>query len=171
MISPKNWFAFRFSREQIELVRAKVLFGISLVLNLALLLAVWSDARAAKNRGWETRAVRPEAGLTNPIIRLAKTNIMLGSVIGFSWRDIESPDYRTYIYNLRSVGCPESTVRDILVADINQLYLRRRLGLAPTNDVDWWRSDADQQRQGLFHGVRKHDAGYLGGGFCQGASY
>ena len=149
MISPKKWVAFRVSKEEIELVRAKVLFGISLVLNLALLLAVWMDARAAKSRAWQTYAARPESGPTNPIIRLTKTNIMLGSVIGFSWRDIESPDYRTYIYNLRSVGCPDSTVRDILVADINQLYLRRRLGLAPTNDLAWWHSDADTQRQAL----------------------
>lgn len=40
----------------------------------------------------------------------------------FRWSQIESPDYLTYIKNLRSVGCPEQTIRDLIVADVGQLY-------------------------------------------------
>lgn len=43
----------------------------------------------------------------------------------FSWRDIESEDYKTYIANLRGVGCPEKTIRDIIVADVNKLFASR----------------------------------------------
>src|SRR5262245_10847191 len=35
----------------------------------------------------------------------------------FHWRTIESEDYRKYIANLRAIGCPEETIRDIIVAE------------------------------------------------------
>ena len=41
---------------------------------------------------------------------------------GFSWRSIESADYKEYIANLRAIECPEQTIRDIIIADINKLY-------------------------------------------------
>jgi hypothetical protein len=40
----------------------------------------------------------------------------------FTWRQIESSDYRAYIANIRSIGCPEQTIRDIIVADVHGLY-------------------------------------------------
>ena len=43
----------------------------------------------------------------------------------FSWREVESADYATYIANLRDIGCPEQTIRDIIIADVNQLYSRQ----------------------------------------------
>src|SRR6185369_8947283 len=43
----------------------------------------------------------------------------------FSWVEIESADYRRYVANLRAVGCPEQIIRDIVVADMNQLYSAR----------------------------------------------
>jgi len=32
----------------------------------------------------------------------------------FDWRQVESEDYRTYLANLRAIGCPETTIRDIV---------------------------------------------------------
>lgn len=43
----------------------------------------------------------------------------------FSWRNIETDDYRKYLQNLRTIGCPEVTVEDILVADVNGLYMEK----------------------------------------------
>ena len=64
----------------------------------------------------------------------------------FSWREVESPDYTTYIARLRDIGCPESTIRDIIVADVNQLYARKRLAETPAMDQEWWRSTPDTNR-------------------------
>lgn len=61
----------------------------------------------------------------------------------FSWRDVESPDYEVYIANLRAIGCPEQTVRDIIIADVNALYARRRATEIVTPEQQWWRSDVD----------------------------
>ena len=44
----------------------------------------------------------------------------------FHWSQVESGDYRQYIANLRAVGCPEPTIRDIVITDIMRLYAARR---------------------------------------------
>lgn len=48
----------------------------------------------------------------------------------FSWRSIESREYRQYIANLRNIGCPEQTVRDIIIADVANLYAAKKRSLA-----------------------------------------
>ncbi len=40
----------------------------------------------------------------------------------FRWSQIESTNYLTYISNLRAVGCPSQTVRDIVAADVHGFY-------------------------------------------------
>lgn len=61
----------------------------------------------------------------------------------FDWRKVESPDYREYIANLRSLGCPEQTVRDIIVADVNALFdMRRRAAVEPQTQYEFWKPDA-----------------------------
>jgi hypothetical protein len=44
----------------------------------------------------------------------------------FHWRQLESTNYRTYVANLRGVGCPESTIKDIILTDIMKLFAARR---------------------------------------------
>lgn len=75
---------------------------------------------------------------TNP----AKTNVVVRRQF-FSWRELESSDYATYITNLRDIGCPEQTIRDIIVADVNQLYAQKRATELMTDEQQWWRSQPD----------------------------
>lgn len=42
----------------------------------------------------------------------------------FRWSQIESSDYRTYVANLRAIGCPEQTIHDIITADVASLCAR-----------------------------------------------
>jgi hypothetical protein len=45
----------------------------------------------------------------------------------FRWAQLESSDYRTYVRNLRSIQCPEQTIRDIIMADVDcNVYAARR---------------------------------------------
>jgi len=44
----------------------------------------------------------------------------------FNWESVESSDYKQYIANLRSVGCPEETIRDIIRSDVNKLYEEKK---------------------------------------------
>ena len=38
-----------------------------------------------------------------------------------TWETVEAADYREYIENLRNIDCPEETIRDIILADVNKL--------------------------------------------------
>lgn len=66
----------------------------------------------------------------------------------FSWRQIESEDYRQYMANLRSMGCPEQTIRDIVVADVNKLYAAREspLKTAPKPAPDQPAGETPEQK-------------------------
>ncbi len=44
----------------------------------------------------------------------------------FRWSQLESSNYPTYIANLRGIGCPELTVREIITADVADLFAPRR---------------------------------------------
>jgi hypothetical protein len=56
----------------------------------------------------------------------------------FDWRAVESEDYRQYVANLRAIGCPEKTLRDIIIADVNDLY-RQRARSSTTNRFEYWK--------------------------------
>src|SRR5438094_8605532 len=38
----------------------------------------------------------------------------------FRWSQIESADYPAYVANLRAIGAPEKTIRDIILADLEK---------------------------------------------------
>ncbi len=48
----------------------------------------------------------------------------------FVWSSLESEDYPTYIANLRKIGCPEQTIRDIISADLENLYASKQTALS-----------------------------------------
>lgn len=55
------------------------------------------------------------APLTNVVVRTNE----------FKWQQLESEDYRTYIERLRTIGCPEETIHDIIIADLEKLMAGR----------------------------------------------
>ena len=56
----------------------------------------------------------------------------------FHWAQLESADYRVYLANLRGIGCPETTVRDILIADVNELFNARVKALVDGVSGQFW---------------------------------
>ena len=112
-------------------VIALVSLGVNIVLAAVwLCFAPWHTPRAA--------AAALDLSATNQ----AKPSIVLRRQL-FSWREVESADYPTYVANLRDIGCPEQTIRDIIIADVNVLYSRRRATELITADQQWWRSEPD----------------------------
>jgi len=45
----------------------------------------------------------------------------------FHWSSLESTNFEVYVANLRAVGCPESTVRDIVFGELADLYAQKQL--------------------------------------------
>lgn len=118
-------------------MRWRVIALISLSVNV-LLAVVWLAAplRFAMPSRSSLAGLGPGQGGSG------RTNIVVRRQF-FSWQDVESPDYPMYIANLHAIGCPEQTIRDIIIADVNSLYARRRATELVTPEQQWWRTEPD----------------------------
>jgi hypothetical protein len=73
---------------------------------------------------------------------LIKTNVVVRRE-NFTWEQVESTNYVVFIKNLRAVGCPEQTIRDIIMSEVDRMYGRRRLEEVVYPNYQWWRSEPD----------------------------
>jgi hypothetical protein len=112
---------------------ALVSLGVNVVLAAAWLLST---------RALSVKYASTAAALSHPQAAQTRTNFITRRQL-FSWRDVESADYATYVTNLRDIGCPEQTVRDIIIADVNTVFARKRATELETPDQQWWRSAPD----------------------------
>src|SRR5438045_3674857 len=123
-------------------MRGRVLLWISLSLNVALAaVLLWYPYGRVVTEKNDTPAARP---VPDDPGKVYKTNVVVRRQ-NFTWAEIESADYPTFIANLRTIGCPESTIRDIIVADVNQQFARRRATEVVTAEQQWWRSEPDPE--------------------------
>jgi hypothetical protein len=77
------------------------------------------------------------------------------NVLAVDWRAVESDDYRKYVANLRAVGCPEATIRDIIVADVNKLFeARERELMVSTNKFQFWKREHPAMDEKQFEQAR-----------------
>jgi uncharacterized damage-inducible protein DinB len=124
-------------------MRGRVLLWVSLGLNIALavMLVRFSPEDTHRSDRNAVLAVTPQ-----PVgaARSLRTNVVVRRQ-NFTWDEIESADFPTYIANLRAIGCPEATIRDIIVADVNQLFARRRATEVVTAEQKWWLSEPDPE--------------------------
>lgn len=68
------------------------------------------------------------------------------SATAFNWRQVESEDYKRYIANLRSIGCPEETIRDIIVADVTKLYAQKLAANTRAKEFKYWQGGSSRTR-------------------------
>src|SRR5689334_19169523 len=120
----------------ILIMRARVLLWICLGVNVLLVVMVVLLARDS------AREIIPTNIALHAKAAQIKTNVVVRRQ-PFTWSEIESPDYRTYIANLRRGGCPEKTIRDIIVADVNDLYAERIAKEIVFPEQKWWLPQPD----------------------------
>jgi hypothetical protein len=119
-------------------MRARVLLWVCLGLNILL--------AAILVHFWQRPEPRPAVALAE--VRAASdTNAPKTQLIvrrqGFTWSEIESADFPTYIKNLRNIGCPEHTIRDIILAEVNDLFAERLAKELNLPEQKWWLADPD----------------------------
>jgi hypothetical protein len=120
-------------------MRARVIIPVSVALNIVLGAMLWKalqfplleDATVGVRRA---KLPEPSTNTTPKVVVRRQF---------FNWNEIESDDYPTFIANLRRIGCPEVTIRDIIVADVNQLFAQRRAQEVVTAESEWWKSEPD----------------------------
>jgi hypothetical protein len=120
-------------------MRWRVILGFSLVANLILAIAWWRTGRPTPSGDMGS------SGATNSI---TSTNVRTAVIVRrqfFSWRELESRDYPTYIKNLREIGCPEQTIRDIIIADVTAMLREKHQEQSPRlkPNPKWWTNHRD----------------------------
>lgn len=145
-------------------MKIKKIFILSLLLNLALCLTmIWSYwQQTSKNSpGQQTREeakelVSKRLRVENQTDSVTKINLVEEK---FSWREVESPEYKAYITNLRSIDCPEKTIRHIIIADVEKLYAGRFAALRQQQKESYWKATwgtvEERERQKQFRALSK----------------
>ncbi|HUR47158.1 MAG TPA: hypothetical protein VMZ27_14860 [Candidatus Saccharimonadales bacterium] len=79
-----------------------------------------------------------EAGEPPPPTIVTVTN-------NLSWAQLESEDYRAYIARLRAIGCPEQTIRDIIIADLDKLIAPRVQSIhGRRQELKYWQPEEEE---------------------------
>ena len=124
--------------------------GYLLVLNLGLLLAVGyllkgkQAIRASAHEKQET----PAQGQPTPSQAVVAANAQAAAAPEskqFNWSQLESEDYKAYIARLRKIGCPEQTIRDIIIADLDKLLAPRLQAIYGwRQDLQYWHPEEEE---------------------------
>jgi plasmid stabilization system protein ParE len=65
----------------------------------------------------------------------------------FHWSQVESEDYREYMANLRAMGCPEMLVHDMILAELQDEFRKRRSRIQREPVPPWAGADRRQALQ------------------------
>ncbi len=117
-------------------MRLRLWLIASLGLNV-ILASAWYVARLQEDRPAMVQPPNPD--LTARTIR---TNSVV-RYVNLTWAQIASTNLAAYITNLQAVGCPKETIRDIILAEVNQSFARARASEILTPDQQWWKTEPD----------------------------
>jgi hypothetical protein len=121
---------------------------LSLGLNGVLFLACWQLWTQPKPRVTSpparpaplARAPAPLSDL-NPVAPAENGPAAVATV---HWSEVASSDFFVYRDNLRAIGCPENTVRDILESEISQAFLERQQPILDSIEARFWDRAAER---------------------------
>ena len=126
--------------------RESVITGL-ICLNLGLvagLAYVWKQqrpGRTSSSPSLSTNAQQSDGSRSGGVFarRIQSSGFVAPTPGRFTWRLLESDDFKKYIANLRAVGCPEQTIQDIIIAEVNKVYAGKEaaLRLRPEHLKPW----------------------------------
>lgn len=137
---------------------ARTILVLSLVANLALVASVvqrLAVLKPAPGRPGSTHYVASESLPEPKLIPAEKPRLesatSLPTGLGeaavnskFDWSRIETPDFKQLIANLRAIGCPEQTIRDLVTAAVLRFYAPRLAALRGADrPFQFWDSTAN----------------------------
>jgi len=134
----------------------KNLLRFSVLANLALSALVLWLVRERRTAGPAVPTIAVPENHPQPIAAVEPARPP--APVPFRWSQLESTDYHTYLANLRGIGCPEQTVRDIITADVDGVFAQRReqveqaTGTGPANQ---------QELQLQLQGLREQETSFL----------
>ena len=135
-----------------RILNLRTFLSVSLVANIALFC--WAAGRA---RGPATTGSAPAVPDSKPALtstpkpaRVSSQAFKAGTPNdSFRWESLESSDYQTFIHNLRRIGCPEETICDLIVADVNKAYAPKLAAAARRAGEGYWLSGQKRRQLNL----------------------
>src|SRR5688572_29881660 len=131
-------------------MRPAVIIAILLGINLALLSTVGYLIYVIKREPpAREKAAEPKRAVSSPRRMLTRPAPLSTAGLSpppepFNWAQVESTDFKVYIANLRAINCPEETIQDIIMAEVEKLYnSRRRTLFPPRQEVAFWVTGAN----------------------------
>lgn len=124
----------------------------SLVAN-TLLAGYWIKSRSATDISESSSAIngaqadsRSRSGAKAGAADLTENSapdLSANSPASATWLDIQSADLKDFVRRLRAAGCPEETVKDIILAEVNRRFAACQREIWPEQFVDYkfWRVD------------------------------
>lgn len=132
---------------------SKVITALA-VANLALLAAVGyllKERSGAAARTGEPASPRILTNVQRVVVKTAPPSV-LTVTNEFGWTQLETEDYREYIARLRSIGCPEQTIRDIVIADLDKLLAPKAQAIyGRRKDLKYWHSEEEELANDFDH--------------------
>jgi|GEM_PF-1427050 len=106
-------------------MNSRPILAVSIGLNLGLVaVMVFHQAAEPKPSSPPLRIIR-----TNTVVKFAAKSITIQEPspppTALDWGSVESEDYRLYIANLKSIGCPDETIKDIIISDVAKLFAKK----------------------------------------------
>jgi len=121
----------------------KILLIVSVAANLLLVIYAFRPSPGPSNSHPLTENSSPapiQSLQKKAAVRLAERTVTNTLVKRFNWESVESPDYKEYIANLRAVGCPDETIRDIILADVGKLFdARKKQAQGARKKFQYWK--------------------------------
>lgn len=111
---------------------------ISLLANVLLGGLALRSSKSEASKETVPEAAVPKLAEKPKVVKQLVTNTVTKQI---TWEMVESGDYKEYIANLRSIGCPEETIRDIIIADVNKLYdKKKKEARGGPRKFEYWKS-------------------------------
>ncbi len=117
-------------------MKTRPVIGFSLALNVALAAAIFLSVKESPTPAHAPMAKTPVPSVNPQSPPPADSSPPPG--LPFRWSQIASEDLKTYRDNLRAIGCPELTVREIMRAVINELFGPRRRSILTSFQERYW---------------------------------
>lgn len=126
-------------------MRISVLILVSLAANLilaALLFRPGHGASAAKPAAATAENLSVTAGtVAADAAATANENFVTTAAGGkISWRDLQAAELKEFVRKLRAVNCPEETVKDLVLAEVNRRFSKQQMAIWSDQDIgNYWK--------------------------------
>lgn len=105
---------------------------LSLAFNLLLMAALMVTQLTSKAPAPRLPAAAAKTPVPAPkqAARQSKLLVKEARPAAFHWAQLDAPDFSTFVKNLRAIGCPEATIRDIISGELREIQQREQQQLA-----------------------------------------